>query len=105
MITYLIIAIFSFGLGWSLRKPWLKPTLTTDMTPVQRFVLMELSKTGESSGRELRVQAERNGMPCNGPEFYDQMAHIENKGYIKGWDEETYIRNQCVLERRYRITL
>ena len=69
-----------------------------------QFLLLSLLSGFENSGRELRLELERNGVKKSAPAFYQLMARLETQGLAEGWYVPIEVGDQMVRERLYRLT-
>lgn len=74
-----------------------------DITHLQ-FLIVDLLRFDEHSGRYIRERLAEEGEERSGPSFYQLMSRLEESGYVTGWYESHSIDGQTIKERKYRIT-
>jgi len=74
-----------------------------DLTHLQYLVLGVL-RGGEQPGRVLRQALATYGVRRTAPAFYQLMSRLEKARLVEGWYEHVAVKDQAVIERRYRTT-
>jgi len=68
-----------------------------------QFRVMGTLMNGEASGKHVRNELKRQGVPKSGPSFYQLMARLEDSGFVSGRYDQKVIDGQIIKERRYKL--
>jgi DNA-binding PadR family transcriptional regulator len=69
-----------------------------------QFLMLNLLRDRELSGRELRGELDDAGLPKSGPNFYQFMGRLEDAGLVDGRYDVSVDARQPLRERYYCLT-